>query len=96
MALKTFVDNVCRQVVERHLVRHLPDIFSPRTVAGYTDEELERIAGEKQDVIEKRKYTQEQLENLKAGLNDLRKMTNNATTFVRKHHGLVAVVGCRR
>ena len=73
MALKTFVDNVCRQVVERHLLRNLPDIYSPQTVAGYPDEELERIAGEKQDVIEKRKYIQEQLKDLKDGLNDLRK-----------------------
>ena len=73
MALKTFVDNVCKQVVERHLLRNLPDIFSPQSVAGYPDEELQRIAGEKSDVIEKRKQLQEQVMNLKAGLSDLRK-----------------------
>ena len=68
-----FVDNVCRQVIERHLLRTLPNIFSPQTVAAYTDNELERIAGERQDVVEKRKHLYEHLNNLRAGLNDLRK-----------------------
>ena len=73
MALKTFVDNVCKQVIERHLLRNLPDIFSPKIVAMYTDEELERIAMESPGVVEKRKQLSEQLANLKAGLEDLRK-----------------------
>lgn len=73
VAMKTFVDNVCRQVVERHLLRNLPKIFSPKDVALYPDEELERIAGERPEVVAKRKELQEQLQTLKAGLNDLRK-----------------------
>lgn len=73
VAMKTFTDNVCRQVIERHLLRNLPDIFSPQIVAGYTDEELERIAGERQDIVEKRKALMEQLKNLRAGLNDLKR-----------------------
>jgi DNA-directed RNA polymerase specialized sigma54-like protein len=72
VARKTFVDNVCKQVVERHLLKNLPDIFSPLSVAGYTDEELERIAGERPEVVEKRKRLHEELKNLKAGLRDLR------------------------
>ncbi|PVH71731.1 putative dynamin GTPase [Cadophora sp. DSE1049] len=32
VALKTFVDNVCRQVVERHILSTLPNIFAPTTV----------------------------------------------------------------
>ena len=71
--MKTFVDNVCRQVIERHLLRNLPDIFSPQLVAMYTDEDLERIAGERPDTVEKRKQLREQLVNLKARLDDLRK-----------------------
>ncbi|KAK5691793.1 hypothetical protein LTR17_025545 [Elasticomyces elasticus] len=73
LAMKTFVDNVCRQVIERHLLHNLPDIFSPQLVAMYTDEDLERIASERPDTVEKRKQLQEQLTNLKAGLDDLRK-----------------------
>ena len=71
-ARKTFVDNVCRQVVERHLLRNLPKIFSPQTVAELTDEELERIAGERPDVVEKRNRLHLELKNLRAGLKDLR------------------------
>lgn len=71
--MKTFVDNVCKQVIERHLLRDLPDIFSPPEVAGYTDEELERIAGETPEVVARRRELQEQLETLQAGLKDLRK-----------------------
>ncbi|TKA74100.1 hypothetical protein B0A55_11064 [Friedmanniomyces simplex] len=65
--------NVCKQVIERHLLRNLPDIFSPKIVAMYTDEELERIAMESPGVVEKRKQLREQLANLAAGLEDLRK-----------------------
>lgn len=72
MARKTFVDNVCRQVIERHFLGNLPGIFSPHTVADYSDDELERIAGERPEVVEKRKRLNEQLQNLRGGLRDLR------------------------
>ena len=71
MASKTFVDNVCRQVLERHIICNLPKIFSPHDVASYSDEELDQIAGEKAETIKTRKDLQEQLEALKAGLDDL-------------------------
>ncbi|KAK0871017.1 hypothetical protein LTR87_013066 [Friedmanniomyces endolithicus] len=73
VALKTFVDNVCRQVIERHLLSGLSDLLSPREVAGYADDELTRIAGERPDVALKRRQWQEQLETSQAGLKDLRK-----------------------
>lgn len=73
VALKTFVDNVCKQVVERHLLRNLPSMFSPRVVAMYTDEELEQIAGEKPEIVRKRKQLREQLGNLGVWLEVLRK-----------------------
>ncbi|EME43788.1 hypothetical protein DOTSEDRAFT_71579 [Dothistroma septosporum NZE10] len=54
VARKTFVDNVCRQVIERHLLRDLSRVFSPEKVAAYTDEELHLVAGESRDSVEKR------------------------------------------
>jgi hypothetical protein len=39
----------------------------------YTDEELESIAGEKSDTVSTRKQLQEQLNNLKMWLEELRK-----------------------
>jgi len=64
---------VCIQVVERHILRGLPNLFSPETVAAFTDEELQRIAGEEQEQVTKRKQLQDLRENLVAALRDLRR-----------------------
>lgn len=72
-ARKTFVDNVCIQVIERHILRGLPGLFSPETVAAYTDDQLQRIAGEDEIRVAKRKHLQQLHENLNAALRDLRK-----------------------
>ena len=73
VARKTFVDNVCIQVIERHILRELPSLFSPETVAAYTEHELQRIAGEDEARIAKRKQLQGLHENLNSALRDLRK-----------------------
>jgi hypothetical protein len=44
--MKTFVDNVCRQVIERHIMCNLPDVFSPPAIMSFSDEELTQIASE--------------------------------------------------
>jgi hypothetical protein len=46
VALKLFVDNICRQVIERHLPANLPEIFAPTTVMNFSNEDLEHIAAE--------------------------------------------------
>lgn len=56
MARKTFVDNVCKQIIERHLLRPLPDLFSPEVVAAYTEADLGRIAAESERAIAERKH----------------------------------------
>ncbi|KAK5017524.1 hypothetical protein LTR16_000589 [Cryomyces antarcticus] len=73
VAMKTFVDNVCRQVVERHLLRTLPDLFCPEIVALFSDEELRRIAAESSDNIEKRQQLRELHKSLGDSLQDLRR-----------------------
>lgn len=73
VARKTFVDNVCIQVVERHILRGLPKLFSPESVAAYTDDELQRIAGEGHERTMKRKQLQDLRENLVAAMSDLRR-----------------------
>jgi len=67
------VDNVCRQVIERHLVRNLSKIFSPDKVAALTDEELRRIAVESSERVAKRTQLRELYENLKECFHDLRR-----------------------
>jgi hypothetical protein len=46
VAMKTFVDNICRQVIERHILSALPELFTPMTVMNLSDEDLLRIASE--------------------------------------------------
>ncbi|SPO02993.1 related to dynamin GTPase [Cephalotrichum gorgonifer] len=46
MAMKTFVDNVCRQVIERHVLVPLPSLFCPTTVSKLSDEVLLRVGSE--------------------------------------------------
>ncbi|EXJ61698.1 dynamin GTPase [Cladophialophora yegresii CBS 114405] len=83
VAMKTFVDNVCRQVVERHITRPLPSIFSAEKVAALSDEELVRIAGETSERVAKRKQLQELRQNLESSLGDLRRNTTTPQAWSR-------------
>lgn len=71
VARKTFVDNVCVQVVERHLLKTLPRLFSPEIVAGYPAEELLRIAGEDESTSSKRRELQAMVSMFQDSLVDL-------------------------
>ena len=73
MALKTFVDNVCRQVIERHFLNSLPNVFCREEVAAMDDDELYKIAAEPPENVESRKRLQELYGNLQRSLSDLRK-----------------------
>lgn len=70
--MKTFVDNVCRQVIERHIVRKLPSIFDPMVVFKMSDEEVQRIAAEPTDKLETRKELTVLVDSLEQSLIDLR------------------------
>ncbi|KAI2937953.1 hypothetical protein CBS147321_7483 [Aspergillus niger] len=43
-AMKLFVDNVCRQILERHIIAKLPNVFDPVGVSAYDDEALLDLA----------------------------------------------------
>ncbi|OJD17336.1 hypothetical protein AJ78_02574 [Emergomyces pasteurianus Ep9510] len=45
-ALKVVLGNVCCQVVERHIVRNLRQIFTLTDVLAFSDKEVELIASE--------------------------------------------------
>lgn len=47
---------MCKQIIERHLLRPLPNLFSPETVAAYTEDDLGRVAAESDQAIVKRRY----------------------------------------
>ncbi|KAJ0163639.1 Interferon-induced GTP-binding protein Mx2 [Colletotrichum tanaceti] len=71
VAMKTFVDNVCRQVIERHILVPLPEIFYPNTVSQFTDEELLRIGSESERETSRRQKLGEAAEGLRNSLLEL-------------------------
>jgi hypothetical protein len=73
MALRIFVDNVFRQVIECHLLRFLPVIFCPEGVAIYKDEDLERVAAKAPENIKQRKRLRDLHKKLECSLINLRR-----------------------
>ncbi|KAI9040408.1 putative dynamin GTPase [Aspergillus affinis] len=72
VAMKTFVDNVCRQVIERHIVAKLPTVFSPVTVSGYSEEDLSHLAAESPQLSKRRVEASQLREALEDSLRELR------------------------
>lgn len=54
--MKTFVDNVARQVIERHIVRSLPRAFDPSLMSRLPDQEIVRIASEPVQQVRRRQF----------------------------------------
>ncbi|TLD04383.1 uncharacterized protein PgNI_12228, partial [Pyricularia grisea] len=73
VAIKTFVDNVCRQVVERHIIAPLPEIFSPVTVSRFTDDELLQIGSESEKQNRKREELRARAKKLRSSLENLQR-----------------------
>ncbi|KAL3475553.1 dynamin GTPase [Aspergillus californicus] len=71
VAMKTFVDNVCRQVIERHIIAKLPAVFEPVLVSGYEDDDLLRMAAESPRVSVRRVEARHMQEILERSLDDL-------------------------
>ncbi|OJD12534.1 hypothetical protein ACJ73_09332 [Blastomyces percursus] len=66
VAVKTFVDNVCRQVIERNLVRKLQRIFTPEMILQFDLENVSSIASEPGSRQDRRKG----LKMLESGLRE--------------------------
>ena len=75
---KTFVANVTTQVVERHIIRGLEKIFSPVTVNGLTDLEVEAIASEPANAKRQRKFLEDRIAKLKDGQSIFRSVMGSA------------------
>ncbi|KAL7942892.1 P-loop containing nucleoside triphosphate hydrolase protein [Trichoderma barbatum] len=73
VARKTFVDNVARQVVERHVIAPLPNAFCPNSVSQLCEEDLLRIGSESEKQTAKREKLAAQVQGLKKSLRDLQK-----------------------
>ncbi|OAR03488.1 hypothetical protein LLEC1_06517 [Akanthomyces lecanii] len=71
VAMKTFVDNMARQVIERHIMSPLPEAFGPRSVSSLSNEELWRIGSEPQAQSVRRSKLQTEVEDLSKSILDL-------------------------
>ena len=68
VARKTFIDNIEKQVIRRHLINGLEDIFSPAVVAGWSDEEIGMAAAEPKATTLRRHDLGLRLERLQKGI----------------------------
>ncbi|OJD26516.1 hypothetical protein ACJ73_02097 [Blastomyces percursus] len=64
---KYFIDVVTKQVIERHLVAPLAEIFSPITLARYTDKDIFFLASEPPEVVQMREHLESKCKMLKEG-----------------------------
>lgn len=71
--MKTFVDNVARQVIERHIVDPLPKAFYPNSVARLSDDEILRIGAEPEHQSARRAKLGSMAEGLRQSLVALQK-----------------------
>lgn len=69
--MKTFVDNMCRQVIERHVLDRLPTVFDPMIVSTYADEVLLTLAAESPQVRQRRAEACRLREAIERSLQDL-------------------------
>ncbi|KAM5465039.1 hypothetical protein MauCBS54593_006672 [Microsporum audouinii] len=63
---KYFIDVIAKQVVERHLVAPLIDVFAPRVLARYSDKQIKFLASETPETVRLREH----LENRSKILNE--------------------------
>lgn len=69
--MKTFTDSVARQVIERHIISPLPEVFCPGSVSALSDEELIVIGSEPKSQNLKRTKLGNQADQLRHSLADL-------------------------
>jgi hypothetical protein len=58
---------VAKQVVERHLISPLADVFSPKVLAGFSDQEIYFLASETPEIMQLREHLQSKNKMLKEG-----------------------------
>lgn len=64
---KVFVANVTTQVIERHLVADLNNIFSPMVVLGMTDAKVQSIVSETDSTKRERNFLCDRIKRLEEG-----------------------------
>jgi hypothetical protein len=65
--MKTFIQNVSIQAIERHVVRELDQILSPLFVSSLSDEDVVKVVSEPTSVKRQRDFLVDRLDKLKEG-----------------------------
>lgn len=65
--LKVFVANVTTQVIERHLMADLHNIFSPMTVLHMSDAKVQSIVSEPESTKRQRRLLSDRVKKLEEG-----------------------------
>ncbi|KAF3385512.1 Interferon-induced GTP-binding protein Mx2 [Penicillium rolfsii] len=71
IAIVIFIDNVAILAIENCLLRPLEHIFSNQVINDMDDEQIEKLAGESQEVREERERLSGELKKLEAGMRTL-------------------------
>jgi hypothetical protein len=75
---KTFIAIITTQVIERHIVRGLENIFSPVVVHGLSDVEVEAIASEPTSAKRQREFLEDRISKLEDGYEIFRGVMGSA------------------
>ncbi|KAI9669048.1 MAG: hypothetical protein M1831_000640 [Alyxoria varia] len=75
---KTFLANITTQVVERHIVRGLDQIFSPTSVNRLSDEIVENLASEPATTKQQRDHLEDRIAKLQNGQKVLKGVMGSA------------------
>ncbi|KAI0199197.1 interferon-induced GTP-binding protein Mx [Astrocystis sublimbata] len=77
---KTFVANVTTQVIERHIMRKLKEIFSPLNIINLPDSKIESIVSEPSSTKRQRVFLQDRIKKLEEGQQIFRSAIGSSTT----------------
>ena len=77
MALKRAIDDFATLAVENCLISKMPGLFTPETVAGWSDEDIESLAAESQETMDERNVLLVKFDVLSKGLAGLQRLARH-------------------
>lgn len=85
MCQRTFIDNVLNLAIESCLVRHIPEILTPKIVDSMNLERLRELAAESETTTARRQILQDELKVLRQGLSQCRRYRPRPVTGEKYH-----------
>ncbi|KAE9373038.1 hypothetical protein N431DRAFT_465349 [Stipitochalara longipes BDJ] len=79
VTFKTFIDNVAIQVIERHVVHGLEEVFSPLVVTALEDGEVSNLVSEPLTTVRRREHLEEKRSMLEKGRNIFKSVLRHKT-----------------